>query len=272
MNSLLEFVRRFFVSPIWERTGYNWVNTLVYGLVLGLAAVITYRAVKRTGYRFNVDLFIMFLPFLVLATTIRALVDSGRYPYTYLLVSPGIYFTTMGIFSLSILAGLLVRRFLGVELKKTVILIGVVLAASQLALLVRMIERPGAGLLILGLSFSTCLGVLAVRHLWGKKLSFLRGRENLMVMFSHLIDATVTFVGVDFYGYAEQHVLPRILISVFGSAWSMYLLKIAVLPVVLHLLDKYVEDEEMNVFMKIIIMVLGLAPAIRNFLRIVIGA
>ena len=58
----------------------------------------------------------------------------------------------------------------------------------------------------------------------------------------------------------------------FGTAAVMYLLKLAVLPVVLYLLDKYVEEDEMNVFMKMIIMVLGLAPATRNFLRIIIGA
>ena len=272
MNSLLEFFRRFFVNPIWERSGYNWVNTLAYGLLLGIAAVITYKAVKKTGYRFNLDLFIMFMPFLLFATAVRALVDSGKYPYTYLLISPGIYFTTMGIFALSILIGLLLRRFTSIEVKKTVIFIGALLATSQLALLLEKVERPVAGLLMVGVSLAVCLSVLLVSRLWGERLTFLRSRENLMVIWFHLIDATVTFIGVDFYGYAEQHVLPRGLIDVFGTAGVMYLLKLAVLPIVLYLLDKYVEEEEMNLFMKMIIMVLGLAPATRNFLRIIIAS
>ena len=152
------------------------------------------------------------------------------------------------------------------------IFIGAILAASQLALLLEMMVRPGAGLLMGAVSIGICLSVLLVSRLWGERLTFLRGRENLLVIWFHLIDATVTFIGVDFYGYAEQHVLPRGLIDIFGTASVMYLLKLVVLPIVLYLLDKYVEEEEMNVFMKMIIMVLGLAPATRNFLRIIIGA
>jgi uncharacterized membrane protein len=272
MNSLLDFFRRFFVDPIWERSGYNWVNTLAYGLLLGVAAVITYRAIKKTGYRFNIDLFIMFMPFLILATTVRALVDAGRYPYTYLLISPGIYITTMAIFALSILVALVARRLSGIEVKKSVIFIGTVLAASQLALLIEMVKRPAAGALIILVCLGVCSSIYLMSRKWGDRLTFFRGRENLMVVWFHLIDATVTFIGVDFYGYAEQHVLPRSLIEIFGTAAVMYLLKLAVLPVVLYLLDKYVEENEMNVFMKMIIMVLGLAPATRNFLRIIIGA
>ena len=272
MNSLLDLFRRFFINPIWERSGYNWINTLAYGLILGIAAVVTYRTLKKTGYRFDIDLFLMFMPFLVLATAVRALVDAGRYPYTYLLISPGIYFTTMGIFAISILVGLVLRRFTEIEVKKTVIFLGAIMAASQLALLLEMVKRPVAGISITLLSLGVCLSILLASRLWGERLSFLSSRENKLVLWFHLIDATVTFIGVDFYGYAEQHVLPRGLIEVFGTASVMYLLKLAVLPVVLYLLDKYVEEEEMNIFMKMIIMVLGLAPATRNFLRIIIGA
>lgn len=272
MNPLLDFLRRFFISPIWERTGYNWVNTLVYGVLLGLAAVITYRLVRRTGYRFNLDLFVMFLPYLVFATAVRALVDSGKYPYTYLLISPGIYFTTMGIFAAAVLAALALRRLFGREVKTTVIAIGGILAISQIALLLEMIRRPVGAIAIAALSLGVCGAVQLVRMRWGERLTFLRSRENVMVLWFHLVDATVTFVGVDFYGYAEQHVLPQTLISWLGSASVMYLLKLVVLPIVLYLLDRYVEEREMNLFMKMVIMVLGLAPATRNYLRIIIGS
>lgn len=272
MNSLLDILRRFFISPIWDRSGYNWVNTLIYGLILGVIALVTYKSIKKTGYRFNSDLFIIFLPFLVFATTVRALVDSGKYPYTYFLTSPGIYFTTMAIFAASILLSLLIRRLFKIEAKKTLISMGIILSVSQLALLLEMVERPMAGFLIIFFSSAVCGAVLIIRHVWGEKLWLLKSRENTLVICCHLIDATVTFIGIDFYGYAEQHVIPRALICIFGSASVMYLLKIAALPVVLYLLDTYLEDEEMNIFIKMIIMVLGLAPATRNFLRIIIAS
>lgn len=272
MNSIFEIIRRFFISPIWERSGYNWVNTLTYGLILGIAAVVTYRSVRKTGYRFNLDLFVMFLPFLVLATTIRALVDSGKYPYTYLLISPGIYFTTMGIFGASILFALGVRRFSGAPLRGTVMSVGTILAASQLVLLLEMVKRPLAGVFIVAVASGVCGATLALRHFLRGRTFLLESRANLLVICCHLIDATVTYVGIDFYGYAEQHVLPRTLIGLFGTGAVMYLLKLAALPIVLYLLDTYVDDEEMNIFVKMVIMVLGLAPATRNFLRIIVAS
>ncbi len=272
MYSLLDIIRRYFISPIWERSGYNWVNTLVYGAILGIAAVVTYKSIKKTGYRFKFDLFLMFLPFLVLATSIRVLVDAGKYPYTYLLISPGIYITTMAIFAGSLLLALAVRRLSGVEVKQTVITVGIVLATSQLLPLLGMVERPVAGMAMGALSAGIC-GFLAFLHLqWGERLPVLWNRENVAALGCHLVDATVTFIGIDFYDYAEQHVLPRTLIDISGTAAAMYLMKLLALPLVLYLLDEHVEEREMRLFIKMVIMVIGLAPATRNFLRIVIGS
>jgi len=272
MNPFVEIVRKYFLSPMWNRTGYNWVNTLAYGVILGIAAVIVYRYLKRRGYRFGIDLFVMFLPYLVFATTVRVLVDAGTYPYTYLLISPGIYFTTMGIFSACILLALLIRRVAGIQTPYTVVLAGSILAATQLAILMGMITQPWAGVFILAVSTGVCGAVLGLRRLVPALSTVIGSRENVMVLCCHLVDATVTFIGVDFYGYAEQHVLPRTLISLTGTAAVMYLLKIALVPLILYLLDRYVDDRDLNMFVKIVIMVLGLAPATRNSLRIMVAS
>lgn len=269
---MADLIRKYFISPIWKRTGYNWVNTIVYGVILGIAAVVVYRSVRKTGYRFGLDLFVTFAPYLVFATAVRALVDAGKYPYTYLLVSPGIYFMTMGIFAAAILSGLLIRRLSGTKVSLTVFVIGIILGGWQLALVLGMVRRPLAGLLIAVLGGAACAAVLLVRRLWPDRLAILQTRENVLVICCHLVDATVTFIGIDLYGYAEQHILPRTLIDVTGTASVMYLLKLIALPIVLYLLDRYVEDAEMNIFIKMIVMVLGLAPATRNYLRIIIAS
>jgi uncharacterized membrane protein len=170
------------------------------------------------------------------------------------------------------LIALLVRRTTGIEVKRSVVQIGIILAVSQLTLLAGMITRPIAGVMILALAGGVCLAVLIIRRIWPEKMWLLQSPANVLVMCSHLLDATVTFVGVDFYPYGEQHVLPNALISFFGTGAVMYVLKIVALFVVLYLLDKYVDDEEMNIFVKMIIMVLGMAPATRNFLRIIIAS
>ena len=82
----------------------------------------------------------------------------------------------------------------------------------------------------------------------------------------------MTYIGVELYGYRELHILPHTLIDVFGSAIIMYPLKIVILFGILYLIDHYIEEQDMNVFIKMVIMAIGLVPAIRNYLRLIMGA
>jgi uncharacterized membrane protein len=51
----------------------------------------------------------------------------------------------------------------------------------------------------------------------------------------------------------------------------MFLLKLAVVLPVLYLIDRYVEEKEFNSFLKIVIFILGMAPAARNITRLMVG-
>ncbi|MEE9406424.1 MAG: DUF63 family protein, partial [Candidatus Aenigmarchaeota archaeon] len=73
------------------------------------------------------------------------------------------------------------------------------------------------------------------------------------------------------FGYLEQHVVPRMLIFDFGPI-SMFVLKIAVVIPVLILIDRYTKDTDKNFinFLKIVILILGLAPGLRDLLRLMV--
>jgi uncharacterized membrane protein len=93
-------------------------------------------------------------------------------------------------------------------------------------------------------------------------------KENKIVTGLHVFDGTVTFVSLNYFGYYEQHVLPRYLINLFGTPLSFVFLKFLVIVPVLFFIDKYSEDKDFNNFIKLVIGILGAATGTRDFLRL----
>jgi uncharacterized membrane protein len=99
---------------------------------------------------------------------------------------------------------------------------------------------------------------------------------NLILFFAHFLDASATFVGVDLYGYWEKHVLPRMLIGLFNSAAIMFLLKFLVVLAVIYVLDLAYKDDlkdypALRGLIKLCILILGIAPGVRDMLRLAMG-
>ena len=85
-----------------------------------------------------------------------------------------------------------------------------------------------------------------------------------------MFDASTTFVALQFFPYFEQHVLPGFFISMFGPV-AMFFIKLPVVAAVLYYLDKDMNEPEKKNFIKIVILILGLGPGLRNFLRLGMG-
>ncbi|MEM7813738.1 MAG: DUF63 family protein [Candidatus Aenigmatarchaeota archaeon] len=101
-------------------------------------------------------------------------------------------------------------------------------------------------------------------------------RENCGLLWAHLFDASTTFTALQFFegaGYYEQHVVSNAVINALGPA-GQFILKLAVLVPVLWLIDRELakpEDAQLRGFIKIAILILGLAPGVRNGLRLALG-
>ncbi|MFZ5501279.1 MAG: DUF63 family protein, partial [Candidatus Micrarchaeota archaeon] len=116
-----KFIYDYFVRPIWERSGYNIVNTAVYALIAIAAVYLIYRYMKG---RIMIDDRFMggVLSFVLFGSTVRVvtdsidggvfqavspihqfMLDSHLWDYGYLTVSPGIYILTAGLFLSSVL-------------------------------------------------------------------------------------------------------------------------------------------------------------------------
>jgi uncharacterized membrane protein len=87
----------------------------------------------------------------------------------------------------------------------------------------------------------------------------------MAVVSAHLFDAAATFVGVDYMGFTEKHVLPTYLIGRFGSAFVMFPLKIAVVLPALYVIEKELSGDELSRrLVKFVVFVLGAGPFVRD--------
>ncbi|MFW6304878.1 MAG: DUF63 family protein [Candidatus Saliniplasma sp.] len=74
--------------------GYNWVNTLAYGLVVALSLLGIYEIIDHYDIEVNKNFVLSLLPWLLLGGSLRALEDAGlfRESIAPLFISPIIYF------------------------------------------------------------------------------------------------------------------------------------------------------------------------------------
>jgi uncharacterized membrane protein len=87
---------------------------------------------------------------------------------------------------------------------------------------------------------------------------------NRAVVLVHTLDAITTFVALQFFGYAEQHVLPTFFIELWGPV-SFIPLKLTAILSFLWFVDRFSEDAELNRYLKLIVGILGGATASRDF-------
>lgn len=100
-------------------------------------------------------------------------------------------------------------------------------------------------------------------------------QSNKIVTLAQLFDATTTFVALNFFGksslgqmgFIEQHVVPTIIINIFGP-FSFVIVKLIAIVSVLLLIDKFSDEKEFSYFLKIVIGILGGATGSRDFIAL----
>ncbi|MFW3146025.1 MAG: DUF63 family protein [Thermoplasmatota archaeon] len=141
----------------------------------------------------------------------------------------------------------------------------------------------GIGIIILALAVTGA--IFGLLYLFSRKVEdgvVMLTSVNFLVIGSHMLDATATFVGIDFFGYVEKHVVPRTLMDWASSTGFpyggtvMYPLKLAFLLPALYYMDVRMKEEtrsypHLMALVKLIIIVLGIGPGIRDVARIALG-
>ena len=266
----MSFIDQYFIQPIYDPMGgYNFVNTIIYAIAAIVILFGIYKILQKLNVHIDNKFFYAIFPFIILGSSLRTFVDSEIYKISFWTVSPGIYILTAAIFLGAFFASLGIERFTKIQYWKTSVLIGggililhFSLAASRLQL-----TNLSYGAAMLGLAAAISIGLFLVF----KFAKFSAGQKYFLPFPAHMLDASTTFIAVDFLGAMEKHPLPALSTTFAGTAAIMYLLKLLVLIPLVYFLDKEFEDKNLVNYFIIAIAVLGFAEGIRNLLTIVLA-
>ncbi len=256
---LPEFIQSTFFS------GYTVFNTLVYGVILIFFLYIIWKLFNKLEIN-PISLIYSVIPFILLGSSTRALVDNYILPKTVFLITPGIYFLVGFVCVISfIISYYLNKTNEKLDYRYILFLIGLIVSIIPLSFINHLNFTPLVYILVLWL-FLTFL-IFLTRRFW----SLYKDNVNFSIISAHLFDASSTFIAVNFFGYYEQHVLPNFIYTSFNNPVTILPLKFIIISFVLILIDKYVDDSKLNGLLKLCVFILGLAPGLRNFITLSIG-
>ena len=296
------FIQSYFLNPIWDRTGYNMVNTLAYAAIALGALYLIWRYFEKRNISIDRAFWAGALAFVLWGSSLRVLTDSidspsrtmanallaagggqggpfgfiaqAAYPfilnshildYGLLTVTPGIYVLTAGLFLLCIALGFWFKRpFLAAG-------VGLVGAALNFALLLPMMKHWDYAAVIVGVA----AGVGAILY-YGLKW---KDKKWVLPVMGQALDGVATWVAIDWFGpanginYFEQHVVSNGIGNATPLGFGLFfLLKIcfAVGAVWAVRQEKEIDGRTKSLLL-LVVAIIGFAPGLRDLLRLLCG-
>lgn len=280
LDQVLQFINTYYLEPIKGDEGYNPINTFTWAIILGICIFGVFKLLEKLEVKITPRFIASVVPFVLAGSTLRVFEDSPagivHAPWSYLLITPNIYFLVFAITIICLWISIRLQRaglvkdyhvcFAGLGLLWFLINLTVLLYFQS-------IIAPHVPIFVIGAGTGlTYIFYLVARHF---KSSIFTDPLNLSILMVHFMDASSTFIGVDTMGYYEKHVLPSYLIELTGTALVMYPLKLIIFLGVIYVLDTQFENDErsqnLKMLIKLVIIVLGLSPATRNTIRMMLG-
>jgi uncharacterized membrane protein len=282
IDTLQQYIYKYYINGIINDTSYNPVDTVTYAILLGLSIFGVLKLLDKLKVEIDSRFIAAITPYILAGSALRVLEDSGVFapPLRYLFITPVIYFFIFFVtITLLVIAIFLQRKGIVKDYHPFFGYAGVVWTLINMAVLLAVgtitNPIPAAAILILGVVSTGTVYTVS------KMINFtlLIDGLNISILFAHLLDASSTFVGIDWLRYYEKHVVPTFFIDTLGNYTNhpslvMYPLKLLVFIPVLYMLDyKFDAEKEKKLInlMKLAILVLGLSPAVRNTLRLLMG-
>ncbi|MEM3555508.1 MAG: DUF63 family protein [Candidatus Micrarchaeia archaeon] len=283
------FIETYFIEPIYDRTGYNLVNTVVYATIALFVAFVFFKILKREKVKIDEKFILRIIPFILLGSTVRVVTDatgesaatnqfllnssalfglygvvgnSHLYDYSIITTTPGIY-VVIGL--LTFLSVLLFNRMKKMELLPS---FAFLLFLPHFILLIPLMKNWLHALLVILL---TILGVIVGKFLLERKLK--PNTTHLLVVFSHSLDGAASYVAIELFtgAYFEQHVLSAGLGAIFGTMLAFYVVKVLFSTLAVYILETSDEKREEKDYMFLLLIIFGLAPGVRDTLRLLAG-
>jgi uncharacterized membrane protein len=273
------FIYDYFVDPIWSKTGYNVVNTIIYAIIAIISVYILHRILKNKII-FDEVFVRNVLAFVLLGSTLRvvtdsvssgvfqpitpfheAVINSGIYDYGYLTVSPGIY----------------------------IVVAAILLATMAVLYRIKRMELLGYVGLVLWLPHFLLLLPFAQYFLWAipvlvlaaipTYLAFKYCKDKIYtaIVAGQSLDGAATFITIDFFSevsgiqYFEQHVFSAGLGNIGGTFFTFYLIKTIIAIAAIYVLREEKMEQPDKYYIALVLMIMGFAPGIRDVLRMMLG-
>ncbi len=284
LELIRQFVNTYYIHPITHDTGYNPVNTLTWALLLVLCLFLTLKILKKLDIEINKPFIAAVSPYIFVGASLRVMEDAELFspPLSYLLITPLIYFLLFFccITILTISVELSRSNSIGVKCEVLGLrcfaifgLAGGIWFFANLVILLKAEEivLPWVLFAVIGISGIILLVIYIIGAKFG--MNFLTEKLNVSILAAHLLDASSSYIGIDKLGYSGKHVIEGIIVKYVGSAAGMYPLKFVILIPVLYLLDTQFDEKERELknLVLLALLVIGLAPAVRNTLRMMFG-
>lgn len=275
-----DLITDFFINPIADRTGYNLVNTLFYAVLAIAAVYLLWLVFRKSRIRIDNDFFYGVLSFVLFGSTARVVTDAvdagtltaatplhqlvlgtGLYQYGFLTVSPGIYVVVASLLLISI--GIL-HHFQKMRYLKY---IGLALFAFHFILLLPFLQYWMHAIPVLLMAAIP----LAIAYYYFRDL------PSAFVVGAQALDGAATFYIIDIFSpiagitYFEQHVISRAVGEFLDTYLLFYLIKIAIAFAAAYFVGKEKMPDEEKRFILLIFIIIGLAPGLRDLLRMMAG-
>ncbi|VVB67117.1 Uncharacterised protein [Candidatus Norongarragalina meridionalis] len=262
---MADWIQEYFINPLAQPNAYapyNIVNTAVFAALALAAAFLLYYFIKKLRVRIDARLFYAIIPFIFFGSALRVWQDAGWLPRVfeiggitlYPFVTPEIYVL---VFLVLVVAYLLTRNL---ESTRNA---GILLAAITVLPLLTQVKQPA---LAFGIVVLAAAALALFIWLW-----WYRGLRptipEKLVVFSQSLDGAASFLGIQFGNYFEQHLVGGLIMGM--SPIFFFLVKAAFGFAVVELLRN--EKEEERNYIMLLIMIFGLAPGLRDLLRIACG-
>lgn len=281
--SIQDLIQEYFIAPIMQNGWYNPINTIVYSVLLIIGVYFVYRLLRKLDIHIDRNFFLAILPFIVWGSSTRVLHDAAyagalspglnAFYNSPIFPTPGSYIITFVLALVVLLVSLLIQRFGRFPYWKAMFGIGAVLCIINF-IMIPFVNYYAMALIIKVTGLWAAV-FFASRYVFTKKplskaiphFKDLFSVSNCGILAAHFLDATATVTALSLFGYLEQHVVPRMFFPFMGPA-AMFFLKIAVVLPVLWIVDRYADDGDFKNFLKIVILILGLAPGLRDMIRL----
>lgn len=266
----MDFLDQYFINPIYDQSlGFNYINTVTYALIALVILYAFYQIFKKLNIKIDMNFFWALLPFIVLGATTRAFVDHEYITYSFWTVTPGVYLMIASVFLAAFAVAYTLQHFRKYPWTKTCMYIGWVLVAINVFLASPKVEFANlwGAAAIVGLATGICLLLYFIFRFTKKELT-----EKIVFLpfIAHMLDASATFIGVDFFGYWEKHPVTRGVSELAGTTAVFYLLKLLFLIPLVYLLTKEIKDKNLKNYLLLIVVTLGLAEGLRDLITIIL--